>query len=499
MKSGKVFLVGAGPGDFGLLTLKGLDCIKAADVIIYDNLVNKKFLKYAKRGAELIYAGKSGTFHVMKQKEINELIVKKAKTNGMVIRLKGGDPIIFGRGAEELEVLKKHGIKFEVVPGVSSAIAGPTYAGIPLTHRKLASSVCFVTGHEDANKKSSSINWTKLIQGVDTVVILMGMSNLSGIVKKFIAAGKPKTTPVGIIQRATTKEQLVCTGTLENICEKVKSAGITAPAIIVAGKVVNLRKKLGWFEKTPLAGKTIVTTRAAVQASSFTALLEAAGAKVIEFPTIKIIALRPDAGIKEAVSNIKSYDKIIFTSVNGAAIFTDMLLEAGKLKDLKGKEIYAIGPVTASVLSHKGLEAVYLPAEYKAEALFKVLGRVAGKKILLPRAKEGRDILPLLLRKNKALVDDLPVYVTAAEKNIPRAFVKAAINKKIDCITFTSSSTVINFDRLAVKYKKYLKRAGIASIGPITTKTLKQLKYRVDIQPKNYTIKDLANSICEEL
>lgn len=501
----KVYLVGAGPGDPGLITLKGIECIKKADVVIYDNLINKKLLEYAKKDAKLIYAGKSGKFHTMEQKEINRLIIRETRTHGKnVVRLKGGDPIIFGRGAEELEVLAKNKIKFEVVPGVSSAIAGPIYAGIPLTHREFASSVCFVTGQEDIEKKESGINWES-IAGIDTTVILMGITNLKEILNKFIKSGKSLNTPVAIIQNATTGNQKVVTGNFKNIEEKARKSKITAPAIIVIGKVVDLRKKLNWFVPSEppvlrrLSGKTIVVTRSLKQAGIFSSMLEIEGANVIEFPTIKIIPYKINKKIKVSLNNLDKYDIVIFTSVNGVEIFMDMLDSIGKKEILRKKKIYAIGPITAKAISESGFLLKGIPSEYRAEGILSIIGDVKNRRILIPRAKESREILVKDLRAKGAFVNELPIYNVEIEKNVPDKFLENLKNKKINCITFTSSSTVRNFDRLVGRFRKNLKDVKIASIGPITSDTLRKSGYRVDIQPEKYTLPDLTKAIVKNL
>lgn len=493
-----VYLVGAGPGDPGLLTIKGMECIKKAAVLVYDRLVSPDLLKYAPEDCELIYVGKSPDRHTLRQEEINQLLVDKAREKGIVTRLKGGDPFVFGRGGEEAETLRKNGIAFEVVPGISSSIAAPAYAGIPVTHRHVATSFAVITGHEDPTKGESSINWEHLAQGVDTLIFLMGVSTLANTVANLLKYGRKATTPVALVRWGTTKNQKTLVGTLENIVELVQQNGFTSPAVTIVGEVVNLRETLKWFENQPLFGKRIVVTRARAQASDLSNTLKELGAQVIEFPAIEIQPLPNYQQLDEAIRQIESYDWVIFTSVNGVDYFTDRLLTQDRdWRDLKGSKICAIGPQTAACLSSLGLQVDFVPPEYRAEGIIEGLKEreIAGKKVLLARASVARDILPQELEKLGAQVTVAPTYQTVVPE--PTEEEIKVLGQKVDLITFTSSSTVKNFKTLWQQEKKAFTEAQIAAIGPITANTAKEEGFTVDIEAKEYTIKGLVQAILD--
>ena len=496
----KVYLVGAGPGDPGLITVQGSACIQKADVIIYDYLASPALLKYARKSAELIYVGKKGGDHTLSQDQINALIVEKAKSGGIICRLKGGDPYIFGRGGEEAEVLFNAGISFEIVPGVTSAIAAAAYAGIPLTHRKMASTLAFVTGHEDPAKEETSINWPSLATGIGTLVFFMGVKNLPNITKRLIDHGKPPHTPIALIRWGTTPRQQTVSGTLETIVEKSRAAGLKAPAIIVVGDVVNLRPSLKWFENRPLLGKRIVVTRARQQASDLIGLLSVQGAECLEYPTIKIIPPKDPEPLKQAVKNLSAYDWIVFTSVNGVIYFFEQLFAAGKdVRALGRMQTAAIGPATAGRLLEFGLTSDIVPETYRAESVVEAFAKVKlkGKKILLPRAAEARPILPQELRKMGATVDEIPAYETLKAVENTDDLVQKLEDNYIDLITFASSSTVKNFKALlpAKNFTKLIQGVTIASIGPITSNTAKELGFDVHITAESYTIPGLVEAI----
>jgi uroporphyrinogen III methyltransferase/synthase len=498
----KVYLVGAGPGDPGLITVQGKACIQKADVIIYDYLASPALLKYAGKSAERIYVGKKGGDHTLSQDEINALIVEKAKSGGIICRLKGGDPYIFGRGGEEAEVLFKAGIPFEIVPGVTSAIAAAAYAGIPLTHRKLTSTLAFVTGHEDPEKAETGINWSSLAAGIGTLVFFMGVKNLPNITKSLIAHGKPPQTPVALIRWGTTPRQQTVSGTLETIVEKARAAGLKAPAIIVVGDVVNLRPSLKWFENRPLLGKRIVVTRARQQASDLVRRLSAQGAECIEYPTIKIMPPQDPGPLKQAVENLAAYDWIVFTSVNGVIYFFEQLFAAGKdVRALGRMQTAAIGPATAARLLEYGLNSDIVPDNYRAESVVEAFGKVKlkGKKILLPRAAEARPVLPQELKKMGATVDEIPAYETLKAVDTADDLVRQLEDNHIDLITFTSSSTVNNFKALlpAENFRQLIQGVTIASIGPITTDTATKLGFDVHITAESYTIPGLVDAILQ--
>ena len=498
----KVYLVGAGPGDPGLITVQGKACIQQADVVIYDYLASPALLKYARKSAELIYVGKKGGDHTLSQDEINALIVEKARSGGIICRLKGGDPYIFGRGGEEAEVLFNAGISFEIVPGVTSAIAAAAYAGIPLTHRKLASTLAFITGHEDPAKEESSINWSSLAAGIGTLVFFMGVKNLPKIAEKLIAHGKPPDTPVALIRWGTTPRQQTVSGTLETIVEKARTAGLKAPAIIVVGDVVNLRRSLKWFENRPLLGKRIVVTRARQQASDLVRLLSDLGAECLEYPTIKIMPPEDPQPLKQAVENLGAYDWIVFTSVNGVIFFFEQLFASGKdVRALGRMQTAAIGPATAARLFEYGLTSDIVPETYRAESVVDAFGKVKmkGKKILLPRAAEARPILPKELKKMGAAVDEIPAYQTLKAVQNADDLVQRLKDNRIDVITFTSSSTVKNFEALlpAENFSELIRDVTIASIGTITTDTAKELGFDVHINAESYTIPGLVEAILQ--
>ncbi len=502
MVANKVYLVGAGPGDPGLITIKGRQCIENADVIIYDYLASPTLLNYAQNQAEIIYVGKKGGDHTLSQDKINALIVEKARAGSTVCRLKGGDPFIFGRGGEEAEILVSKSIPFEVVPGVTSAIAAPAYAGIPLTHRKLAATLAFITGHEDPHKKESSIDWESLAGGIGTLVFFMGVKNLPDITQKLIANGRSPETPAALIRWGTTPDQTTVTGTLDNITERAKKADLKPPAIIVVGEVVKLRKTLKWFEKRPLLGKRIVVTRARQQASDLVRQLSDLGAECLEFPTIKVVPADDVTPLDDAVQNLSAYDWIIFTSVNGVKFFFDHLFGTDKdVRALSHLHTAAIGPATAEKLLEYGLKSDIIPQTYRAEAVVNAFRkiRLTGKRILLPRAGEARPVLPVELRKMGAEVDDVTAYLTEKVRGNAEQLIDRLKERTIDLITFTSSSTVRNFKDLLPpdSFKQLTKGITIASIGPITTETAMASGFGVPITAKSYTIPGLCDAIVE--
>ena len=497
---GKVYLVGAGPGHPDLITLRGKDCIQKADVIIYDYLASPFFLKYASETAELLYVGKKEGHHTLPQPEINSLIIKKARQGLTVIRLKGGDPFIFGRGGEEAEALVKENIPFEVVPGVTSAIAAPAYAGIPLTHRDFTSTLAFVTGHENPSKKESNINWGALAKGIGTIVFFMGVKNLPNITRELMAHGMPSDMPVGLIRWGTTPHQMTVTGTLDTIVDRVKAAGLKAPAITVVGRVVQLRETLKWAENRPLLGKKIVVTRAREQASDLVKGLSERGADCLEYPTIKVAPTDDWALLDSALEDLCAYSWLIFTSVNAVDYFFKRLFEKNKdVRALGHLQTATIGPATERRLFDFGIKSDVVPQNYRAESIVAAFAAidVKNKKVLLPRAKEARPILPVELEKMGAVVDDIPVYCTLAVSENADMLIQLLADKEVDLITFTSSSTVKNFKALLPpeKFELLLKDVAIASIGPITSETAQKLGFKVHITAQDYTIPGLCQAI----
>ncbi len=492
-KRGKVYLVGAGPGDVELLTLKALQSIKKADVLVYDALANTEILLFANENVEKIYVGKSANKHTLKQPQINQLLLDKTKEGKIVVRLKGGDPFIFGRGGEEAKFLAQNKIEFEVIPGISSAIAVPAYAGIPLTHRKYSSTLTIITGHEDIEKSKSSICWEEIAQIGGTIVILMGVANLPEIIHKLIKNGMSPKTPIAVIKSGTLNTQKTIIGTLEDI----KTEGITPPAISVIGKVVNLRKMLNWFEKKPLFGKKILVTRAREQVSELSKLLKDYGADVVEFPMIKIVPPLNFKELDKAISHLNIYDWIVFTSTNGVKYFFNRLKEKGKdIRELKGLKIAAIGTETKKMLENLVLNVDYQPEkEFTQEGLiegFKKWG-MKGKRVFIPRSEQARKVLIEGLKNLGANVDEAIAYRTIKEETDVAHLKELLAQNEIDIITFTSSSTVTNF--CSIFDSRLLNKVKIASIGPITTKKAQSFGLKVDITANEYTIKGLVESI----
>lgn len=499
--AGRVYLIGAGPGDPGLLTLKGKRCLEQADVVVYDALANPRLLHYARPGAELIYAGKTAGQHTLPQEEIGRLLVAQAREGKVVARLKGGDPFIFGRGGEEAEDLAAAGIPFEVVPGVTSAVAAPAYAGIPLTHREFTSTVAFITGHEDPTKEETGIAWDKIATGIGTLVFLMGVGQLPEIVGRLVRHGRPPSTPAAVIRWGTRADQEVVTGTLADLVEKCR--GMRPPALIVVGEVVALREKLRWFEDKPLFGRRILVTRAREQVSGFALLLEAAGAEVVEFPTITIAPPESWAPLDSAIARLREYQWVIFTSANGVRSFRERLQIAGRdARDLSGITVCAIGPATAAALQSLGVRADVVPTEFKGEALVEAIGTVAGAdglqeaRVLVARAAEAREVLPEELMRRGARVDVVPAYRTvrsALDAELLRSLLREG---KVHAVTFTSSSTVKHFLELAGEEAgTLLEGVTVASIGPITAEMAARRGIASHIVPENYTIPALVEAL----
>lgn len=499
----KVYLIGAGPGDPGLLTLKAKSVLEGADVIVYDYLANDAFLDYAKPGAEIIYVGKKGGDHTLSQDGINALIVAKAKEGKVVARLKGGDPYMFGRGGEEAEELLDAGVPFEEIPGVTSAIAGPAYAGIPLTHRSYASSVSFITGHEDPTKPESVHNWKALAASTSTLVFFMGMKNLPDISRKLIEAGMPADTPAALVRWGTTPRHRSLVATIATLPEEGVKHGFAAPSLIVVGGVVNLHDRLNWFEQKPLLGKGVVVTRAREQASGLAAALRELGADVIQFPTIDIQPLADYAAVDASIDALPTYDWVVFTSVNGVKHFWNRLAVKGlDSRVLAGRKVAAIGPATADKLREKGIEPDFIPEKYVAEGVVEgMLARgMGGKRVLLPRAREAREVLPEELRKAGATVDVLPVYETVPSNTRKDDVLQRMADGEIHCVTFGSSSTVDNFFSLVpVDLVKAHPEVKLACIGPVTCKTLEGYGLDCHIQPEDYTIPALVEELKKRL
>lgn len=494
--SGKVYLVGAGPGNLGLVTLRAKECVEQADVIVYDHLANPEILAWAREDAEIIYAGKKAGEHAMGQDEINELIAEKASHGKKVVRLKGGDPFVFGRGAEEAKAIVEAGVAFEIVPGITSAIAGPAYAGIPVTHRTENSHVTFFTGHEDPSKIESGIDYAALAKLGGTQVMLMGVERIEAITREMLANGARRDLPVALVRWATTGRQQTLTGTLENIAQRVIEAGFEAPAVAVFGDVVALRKELNWYEHRPLFQKRIVVTRTRKQAGALTSQLRALGADVIELPTIRIEPPTDLREFAELVQDAHGYDWILFTSPNGVDAFFEMFFKLyDDAREIGASKIAAIGPATAQRVRDFHLHVDLQPEEFVAEAVvkeFQKQGGVENLRILLARAEKARDVLPKELSRLGAIVDEAFAYRTVPETRDVTGARRRFLDQGADLITFTSSSTVENFLGLGLPWPKGMQ---VASIGPITSKTARDNGLKVDIEARNHDIPGLVEAI----
>jgi uroporphyrinogen III methyltransferase / synthase len=496
-KKGKVYIIGAGPGDPGLITVKGLRCLKEADVVIYDHLVSEDIIGQAQVSARLIYAGKKGGAHTLPQDEINRLLVEEASQGNIVARLKGGDPFIFGRGGEEAEILFLASIPFEVVPGVTSAISVPAYAGIPLTHRGYTSTVAFITGHEDPTKEQSDIDW-KNLSGIGTLVFLMGVKNLPQIAGSLMEHGKSADTPAALIRWGTTEDQETITGTLKDIDTKAQENHFSPPAILVVGDVVTLRRDLNWFEKMPLFGKGIVITRPEAQTEDFAALLQRQGARVIHFPTIRIVPPENHDDIDQAIGRLSLYKWLVFTSANGVTFFINRLKELGKdIRDLKGIRICTIGPATAAKIESFGISVDLVPDTFISEGVVKAFADIdiRGNRILLPRAETARDVIPDGLAVLGATVDVVTAYRTVHSGRNRSELDDLIKEGKVDVITFTSPSTVKYFLEIMGKDFVMPPQIKTACIGPVTSAAVKKAGLAIDILQERYTIPALVETL----
>lgn len=499
--SGKVFLVGAGPGAVDLITMRGAEILSRAQSVIYDHLVNPGLLRLAPASAELIYAGKRGGEHRdLGQPEINAMLIERAIKGIDVVRLKGGDPFIFGRGGEEAEALAAAGIEFEVVPGITSAISVPAFAGIPLTHREYGSFVAFVTGHEDA--REASVPWDDLAHAAKrggTIVILMATARLSGILKRLADAGLPSETPAAAIQSGSLANQKTISATLATLADDAERAKLAAPTTVVVGECASLREHLKWAERMPLFGRRIVVTRASANASAFARKLRTLGAEAIEFPTIETVAPDSYSTLDAQISRIDFFDWIIFTSANGVEAFIERLRVLRKdIRALGRSRIAAIGPATADSISNYALTVDAMPLEYRAEAIIDAIGidKICGARILIPRAQVAREVLPEMLRERGAAeVIVAPAYKTIRPGGAAIDRMRDSLESTgYDLVAFTSSSTASNFVEMVGKPKPGAKAA---AIGPITAATATQLGFEVVVKPRDYTIAALVIAIRE--
>lgn len=501
------YLVGAGPGDPDLITVRGKHCLEQADVVLYDRLVDPVLLSYAPAGAEMVYVGKRSAQHTVPQDGINALLVEYALAGKRVARLKGGDPFVFGRGGEEALALRAAGVPFEVVPGISSGVAVPAYAGIPVTHRGLTSHVTFVTGHEDPTKQEAHIDWDRLASDVGTLVIFMGVKNLPKVVDELTRRGRPAETPIALIRYGTSPQQRTVTGTLQDIVEKVAAAKLRPPAITIVGEVVTLRERLHWFEDRPLFGRRIVVTRPRAQAGPQMQALRDLGADVVAFPTIRIEPIADSAEIAAMLGAVEAYDLIVLTSVNAVECFFDRLRDAGRdARCLHRATVIAIGPKTSTACRARGVTPDLVPKTFVAEGVFEALDAwlraerrtLAGARILMPRALEAREVLPEAFTAVGARVDVTPLYETVLEEHDPA---QVATVLDADFVSFTSASSAHNFAAL-------LRRDGLgdslaavraASIGPVTSEAVREEGMQVVVEAAEYTIEGLVAALAAEV
>ncbi|GAB6991420.1 uroporphyrinogen-III C-methyltransferase [Paenibacillus pini] len=507
--AGKVYLVGAGPGHAKLITVKGLECLRKADVVVYDRLAGPQLLKAMKPGAEKIYVGKLPDRHTMKQEDINQLLVDLALQGNIVVRLKGGDPTIFGRVGEEAGLLKKNGIPYEMVPGITSAIGVPAYAGIPVTHREHASSLSIITGHESPDKLDHMIQWDKVTNATGTLIFMMGVSNIGYISEQLLRHGRRSDTPVALVRWGTRAEQETLIGTLADIEQKVKDAGFQPPAVIVVGEVVLQRELLKWAEYLPLFGRRILVTRARSQASDLADRIDELGGEPYEFPVIETIM--PPAGsdaakgITKALSHLNTYEWVFFTSVNGVEYFFRHLQEQGQdVRSLYQAQIAAVGPATAHALQERGIIPVELPGRFQAEGLIETLGEklLPGQHVLLPRGDLARTWLPQKLREMGLHVTEADTYQTVVTGEDDQDLMTLLEEGGIHAVTFTSSSTVMNLLTIlkrmgAEEPLQLLANSEIVCIGEVTAETARKAGLRVGIVAEEATIESMVQALCQ--
>jgi uroporphyrinogen III methyltransferase/synthase len=502
-QQGIVYLVGAGPGDPGLLTLRGAELLGRADVVVYDALVNGDLLRLAPRTAEIIFAGKRSRDHAIPQEELNQLLVQKAKEGKCVVRLKGGDPYIFGRGGEEAEELAAAHVPFEVVSGVSSIVAAPNYAGIPLTHREHCSSFTVITGHEDPSREASSLDFERLAAIPGTKVVLMGVERIGQLTERLIKHGMPPETPVAMVRWGTTGRQQSIEGTLQNIAAVAAEKKFAAPAVTIIGDVVKLRAKLNWFEKRPLFGRRIVVTRTREQASQLSRQLLELGAEVLEIPTIKIAPPDDHQPLVDALVGIGSYDWLIFTSPNGVSTFFDYFFKTYEdVRDLGALKIAAVGPGTAAKLKELHLKVDLMPDEYvtkKIASAFANFESIENLKMFIARAQVANPDLPSVLQEMGAIVDDVACYKTVPETDDRTGAAAAMLETGADWITFTSSSTVENFHARfdLPKLITQFPTLKLASIGPETSKAVATLGLKPQLEAKDHTIEGIVKGLLQ--
>ena len=502
---GVVYLVGAGPGDAGLLTLRGAELLRRADVVVYDALVNPDLLQLAPGTAEFIYGGKRAKAHAIPQEDLNKLLVTKAKAGKCVVRLKGGDPYVFGRGGEEAEELVAAGVAFEVVPGISSVVAAGNYAGIPITHRDYCSSFTVLTGHEDPTKEASNLDWARLAKDSGTKVVLMGVERIREIAAQLMANGTDARTPVAMIRWGTTGRQQVIEGTLATIADIAEKANFAAPAVTIIGGVVSLRKKLNWFERRPLFGQRVVVTRTREQASQLSSRLIERGGEVLEVPTIKIVPPSDRQSLVESLAGLGEYDWLVFTSPNGVTAFFDYFFKAhNDLRNLGNVRLAAVGPATAAKLQELHLRVDAMPAQYVAKAVAKAISdyeSVENLRLLLLRAEVASPDLPNQLAEMGAIVDDVAVYRTVPETEDLTGTAARLEEEGADWITFASSSAVENFHARfdLPKHLSKFPKTRLLSIGPETSKALTVLNLKPSVEASPHTIDGMVSALEKSL
>ncbi|PAD72048.1 uroporphyrinogen-III C-methyltransferase [Paenibacillus campinasensis] len=506
--AGKVYLVGAGPGDARLITIKGKECIEKADAIVYDRLASPRLLGWARPGTQKVYVGKLPDRHTMKQEEINRLLADLALEGKVVVRLKGGDPTIFGRVGEEAELLRQLGIPYEIVPGITSSISVPAYAGIPVTHRDLASSLSIITGHESPDKLDRMIQWDKVTNATGTLIFMMGVAKIGYISQQLIKHGRSPATPVALIRWGTRAEQDTLVGTLADIEERVKAADFQPPAVIVVGEVVHQREKLQWAEHLPLFGKRILVTRARSQASALVSRIEELGGEPYEYPVIDTVM--PDSeevlsGVRHAMEELGTYDWVFFTSVNGVDYFFRHLKACGKdIRALASARIVAVGPATGEALRERGIAAEVLAERFQAEGLIDAYGPVLapGQHVLLPRGDKARRWLPEKLAALGLHVTEAVMYETVLVGEHDDELMKLLMEGAVHAVTFTSSSTVTNLLQAlksmgVERPAELLQSSSIFCIGPVTAKTAEDAGLQVSRTADEATIDSLVQALCE--
>ena len=501
MSAGKVFLVGAGPGDPGLLTLKGADCLKQADVVVYDRLASAELLALAPPTAEIVFMGKEPETPGGFQQQINETLAAAALAGKTVVRLKGGDPFVFGRGGEELDALRQAGVPFEVVPGITSAVAVPAYAGVPVTHRGLSASFTVVTGSEDPAKPERSVDWEALAKISGTIVVLMGWRSLPNIIDTMLANGRAPETPVAVTQWGTTPRQRTVGGTLGDIVAKGNDAGLTSPVVTVIGEVAGLRDSFRWFDMGPLFGLRVLVTRSRQQASVLSRLLAAEGAEPVELPTILIEPLDDFSELDAAITRVADYDWTVFTSTNGVdALFSRLRALGRDARALGGVRVGAIGPATAAALADRGVVADFVPDTYTTEAVAKGFSAfdMSEARLLLPRADIATDTLSSGLRELGAKVDEVDAYRTVTPPDSGER-ARELLAGGVDMVTFTSSSTVRNLVGLLDGDVRLLDGVRVVSIGPVTSATARELGVDVSVEATEHTVAGVVAAVHEAL